>query len=172
MKIHKIFGTKKGQIEPTDFGKKLPYYIIMTIMLTLMAGMFACSASKLNYQQAEAPDSLQDLMIVMRIINTESCFAYKDVELGRVYSSVIDITKLNQAQMDGCIQLRDTDNCYQISITDIKGKGVIALLSNNIKMCQKKSVETTVFRKNLVLLRKDDGSTTSGYLQVMKYHNE
>ncbi len=172
MKNHKIFRTKKGQVEPTDFGKKVPYYIIMTIMLTLMATMFACSASKLNYRQAEAPDSLQDLMIVMRIINTDGCLAYKDEEIGRVYSSVIDITKLNQAQMNGCIQLRDREDCYEIKVSDTKGKKVGALFSNNIRMCQGKGVETTAFRKNLVLLRKDDGSTTSGYLQVIKYHNE
>jgi len=163
----KIFRSKKAQ-EGVDvpIGRKIPYYVFITIMLAIMISLVVFFTGRLNYMQAEAPEALEDLMIISRFINNPNCLAYEDEEIQRIYPGVIDLKKATQEQMTNCITMADAEPCFKIILSDKKGI-VKEVTTNNAQKCRI-ALKVDVFKKRLVLLRSEDGTTRPGYLQVSK----
>ncbi len=103
--------------------------IIFVIIIVIMA--FFWMIANYTGKLAEIPPELKAELISLRFTNTPECFAYENVEVGRVYPGIIDLDKFNQEQLNNCYLTESergyTDYNFGITLKEQN----INLLTNN-----------------------------------------
>lgn len=100
MKFKKL--TKKSQI----IGKEALSYVILGIFLAITILFIAYFLPKSNAEISKIPEGLEDYLLAQRFFSSKSCFTY--LEGRRLYPSIIDINKFNQATLDSCYSESDS----------------------------------------------------------------
>ena len=124
--MKKIF--KKGQ---SDFApEKALYYAIFAFVLTATLLLFLYYVGSEGSLMTKVPKGLNEDIFYSMIINS-NCFAYQDLNNGRIFTGVIDWDKFNQYNLDTCYYITD------------KNKAGYSLTLKNLATGQEKTPVTT-----------------------------
>ncbi len=106
----------KGQFEL----RKMIYWTIAMIVITLVVFASAMIMSDYGAKLSKVPSNLRADQISLRFVNAPECFAYQDLETGRVYPGIIDLSKFNEETLTGCYQSGGRENFnFQLVLGDM-----------------------------------------------------
>jgi len=92
---------KKGE-SAFEVAETSIFYIVILPIIALIVIAFVFFLNSYANKLAAVPDEIKAEIISLRFTNIPECFAYQDLETGRVYSGTIDLEKFNEEQMNEC----------------------------------------------------------------------
>ena len=91
--------TKKAQF---DFSRKTLFWMIAIFVFLGVIIAYLYFLGSYENQLTYVPARLRAELISERFVNIPECFAYQDLETGRVYSGVLDVSKFTKEQLYSC----------------------------------------------------------------------
>lgn len=82
-----------------DLGRKSVYYVVALIVIAIV---FIYTSNATYGYQAKGMEHLKSLEGLGMLNKINSCFAYEDKGIGRVYTNIIDLEKFNQENLEKC----------------------------------------------------------------------
>lgn len=104
LKMNKKGETGEGAYAVTH---KSVYWMVAGAMLIVAVFVYVYFLSGMNARLVYVPEKMRAEAISLRFANIPECFAYQDLETGRVYPGVIDLAKFNQQTMDDCYKTEE-----------------------------------------------------------------
>ncbi len=87
----------------SEIAKKVVYMIPVAFLLALVIIYTVIYFfGDALYRMRDTDLVYDNTLLMQRFLNSESCFAYKDERIGRVYPGVIDLNKFNNDNLQNC----------------------------------------------------------------------
>lgn len=94
---------KKGALSETD---KILFWLVFVLPACgLIVSLIFIAMPRLLDAQATIDPSIQQDIYISSVINSPNCLAYEDVNIGRAYTSYIDLDKATDSRLNDCLQL-------------------------------------------------------------------
>lgn len=113
--MKKIFRHKKG----LDAIEKSFYYAIFAFVLSAVLLLFMYYVGSEGSLLTKVPKGLNEDIFYSMMINS-NCFAYHDLNSGRILTGVIDWEKFNQYNLDACYYITDKNKAgYRLTLKNL-----------------------------------------------------
>jgi len=84
----------------SNISDDVPLYIILIILLSVYVPLQAATMQNSAEKKYPLPDNL-DIILTYEAI-TNNCFAYQNINTGRVYQNILDVNKINDETLKAC----------------------------------------------------------------------
>jgi hypothetical protein len=82
--------------------RKMIYWTIAMIVITLVVFASAMIMASYGAKLSKVPPNLRAELISLRFVNAPECFAYRDLETGRILPGIVDLNKFNEENLMNC----------------------------------------------------------------------
>lgn len=89
---------KKGDIS----AEKVIFYILFGFVFVGACIILLYIISEESSDIIQIPKGLGNFVFVQMFLNNPECFAYQDLEIGRIYPGIIDLEKFTSERFDSC----------------------------------------------------------------------
>src|SRR3989344_3492834 len=92
--------SKKGAESQNWISDSMPYFILGSFVVGIVAIIFVLIVVKTGSEQARIYENADSYFIMQRFLKSEECFAYKNDNI--VFQRVIDKGRFNENALDNC----------------------------------------------------------------------
>lgn len=98
-------------------GRKVIFYLVAVLVITAAFFLIVWFVSTGKTQISEITPGLENYLIIQRFLTSPSCFVFEEKDIGRAYSSMLDLKKFNQQNLDKCYNIEGTKvKAYRLTL--------------------------------------------------------